>query len=140
MFKLNQKASAWSMAFAAVATAASLGAAPTVSAQDQVLEEVIVTGSRIRRPGIASSSPITTVGLEEIEFQQEVEIEKILRSLPSTIPGDNENVNNGTDGVSTVDLRGLGPERNLVLLKSFTKPLTVGPSGPILIEPSFVFV
>lgn len=116
MFKLNQKASAWSMAFAAIATAASIGTAPTVYGQEQVLEEVIVTGSRIRRPGLTSSSPITSIGLEEIEFAQEVEVEQILRDLPSTIPGDGQNVNNGTDGISTVNLRALGPERNLVLL------------------------
>jgi iron complex outermembrane recepter protein len=116
MFKLNQKASAWSMAFAAIATAASIGTAPTVYGQEQAVETVIVTGSRIRRPGLSSSSPITSIGLEEIEFQQEVEVEQILRDLPSTIPGDGQNVNNGTDGVSTVNLRALGPERNLVLL------------------------
>ena len=44
MFKLNQKASAWSMAFAAIATAASLGTAPTVYGQEQAVETVIVTG------------------------------------------------------------------------------------------------
>jgi len=116
MFKLNQKASAWSMAFAAIATAASIGTAPTVYGQEQAVETVIVTGSRIRRPGLNSSSPITSIGLEEIEFQQEVEVEQILRTLPSTIPGDGQNVNNGSAGISTVDLRALGPERNLVLL------------------------
>ena len=116
MFKLNHKASAWSMAFAAIATAASIGTAPAVYGQEQAVETVIVTGSRIRRPGLSSSSPITSISLEEIEFQQEVEVEQILRSLPSTIPGDGQNVNNGTDGVSTVNLRALGPERNLVLL------------------------
>ena len=82
----------------------------------QMMEEVVVTGSRIRRPGLTSSSPITSVEAEEIEFSQEVELEKILRDLPSTIPGDNENVNNGTGGYTSVDLRGLGPQRNLVLL------------------------
>jgi hypothetical protein len=66
MFKLNKKASAWSMAFAAATGLGSLGTAPIVSAQDQVLEELIVTGSRIRRPGLNSSSPIQTIGLEEI--------------------------------------------------------------------------
>ncbi|MEX0964050.1 MAG: TonB-dependent receptor plug domain-containing protein [Pseudohongiellaceae bacterium] len=116
MFKLNQKASAWSMAFAAIATAASIGTAPTVYGQEQAVETVIVTGSRIRRPGLNSSSPITTLSTEDIEFAQEVEVEQILRNLPSTIPGDGQNVNNGTDGISTVNLRALGPERNLVLL------------------------
>lgn len=116
MFKLNRKASAWSLAFATATGLGSFGVAPTALGQEEVLEEVVVTGSRIRRPGLRSASPITTIGLEEIEFQQEVEVEKILRELPSTIPGDGQNVNNGTDGVATVDLRGLGPERNLILL------------------------
>lgn len=116
MFKVNKKASAWSLAFATMTGLAAFSIAPTVSAQDQALEEVIVTGSRIRRPGLNSSSPIQTIGFEEIEFTQETEIEKILRELPSTIPADGQNVNNGTDGIATVDLRGLGAARNLILL------------------------
>ena len=82
----------------------------------EILEEVIVTGSRITQPGIESTSPITSIGAEEIAYLQEPEIEKILRNLPATIPGDGGNVNNGTAGAATIDLRGLGPERNLVLM------------------------
>lgn len=116
MFKLNKKASAWSMAFAAIAGTSALGTAPNLSAQEEAIEEVVITGSRIRRPGLTSSSPITTVTLEEIEIQQEVEVEKILRSLPSTIPNDGENRNNGTAGTTSTSLRALGPQRTLVLL------------------------
>ncbi|MFM1897025.1 MAG: hypothetical protein RLZZ385_2099 [Pseudomonadota bacterium] len=114
MFKLNKKTTAWSMAFAAAAVS-SLSTQPAV-AQDDTVEEVIVTGSRIRRPGLVSASPISSIDSAEIDFQQEVALEKIMRELPSTIPGDGENVNNGTAGAGTIDLRGLGPERNLVLL------------------------
>jgi outer membrane receptor protein involved in Fe transport len=89
---------------------------PTVIAQEQAVEEVIVTGSRIRRPGLESGSPIVSVGAEEFELQQEVELEQVLRTLPSTTIGDNENVNNGTGGYTTANLRGLGANRNLVLL------------------------
>ena len=32
------------------------------------------------------------------------------------MPSDNQNVNNGTQGANTVDLRGLGSQRNLILL------------------------
>lgn len=86
------------------------------NAQEENLEEVVVTGSRITEPGTVSASPIFSLGEQEMSFQQEPEIEKILRTLPSTIPGDGGNVNNGTDGAATIDLRGLGPERNLVLM------------------------
>ncbi len=118
MSKVKQKASTYSVAFAAIATVAVGGGGytPAVYGQEQALEEVIVTGSRIRRPGLTSSSPITSIGLEEIELVQEVEVEQILRDLPSTVPGDGQNVNNGTSGISTVNLRALGAGRNLVLL------------------------
>jgi outer membrane receptor protein involved in Fe transport len=78
--------------------------------------EVVVTGSRIQTPGIQSASPIVTVGAEQIRQQQTPEAEKILRLLPGVVPGDGDAANNGTDGVSTVNLRRLGAQRNLVLL------------------------
>ena len=90
--------------------------AVAVAEEEVIVEEVVVTGKRIKRPGLESSSPIVTIDSQEIDFQQEIDVERILRELPSTIPADNENVNNGTDGIATVDLRALGPERNLVLM------------------------
>lgn len=103
----------------AAATLASSGlftfSAPALG-QDGVVEELVVTGSRIRRPGLVSSSPITSVGAAQIEQAQEVTIERVIKDLPFSIPGDGQNVNNGTAGAATIDLRGLGPERNLVLL------------------------
>lgn len=80
------------------------------------VEVISVTGSRIRQPGSESTSPITSIGADELNLQQQPEIERVLRSMPFTIPGDGGNVNNGTAGAATVDLRGLGPERNLILL------------------------
>ena len=116
MFKNTKKFSTWSVAFASISAATAASFSPMALGQDEMVEEVIVTGSRIRRPGLESGSPITSIGAEEIQFQQEVEVERILRDLPSTIPGDGENTNNGTAGISSVDLRGLGAERNLVLI------------------------
>jgi outer membrane receptor protein involved in Fe transport len=97
---------------AAVITA-SLPSAPAFA--EEMLEEVVVTGTRIRVPGTVSSSPIFSVGSEEISMTQEVEVEKILRNLPVTIPGDGQNVNNGTGGAASINLRGLGTQRNLVM-------------------------
>ncbi|MFN7303482.1 MAG: TonB-dependent receptor plug domain-containing protein, partial [Phenylobacterium sp.] len=78
--------------------------------------EVVVTGSRIQTPGIQSASPIVTVGAEQIRQQQTPEAEKILRLLPGVVPVDGDATNNGTAGVSTLNLRGLGAQRNLILL------------------------
>ncbi len=80
------------------------------------VEEVVVTGSRITTPGLQSASPITSIGADEIRLQQTSEVEQVLRFLPSTIPGDNPARNNGTAGATTVDLRGLGPQRNLIMI------------------------
>ena len=95
-------------------------AMPTISfAQDEeepALEEVMVTGTRITTPGMVSSSPILTIGEESIDYFQTPEIEQVLRTIPALIPGDGSNVNNGSGGAATLDLRGLGPERTLVLM------------------------
>ncbi len=80
------------------------------------VEEVVVTGTRITTPGLQSASPITSIGAEEIKLQQTSEVEQIIRFLPSSVPGDNPARNNGTGGATTVDLRGLGPQRNLIMI------------------------
>lgn len=113
----NKKKTALALAVASLATTGMFGnSAPVFAQDDAVLEEVVVTGSRIRRPGLVSSSPIISVGSEQIEQAQEVTLERVIKDLPFSIPGDGQNVNNGTAGAATIDLRGLGPERNLVLL------------------------
>jgi outer membrane cobalamin receptor len=91
----------------------TLTATPTAAQEDEV---VVITGTRIRQPGVVSSSPIYSIGAEELARQQEPELEKILRLLPITVPSDGQNVNNGTQGAATIDLRGLGSQRNLVLV------------------------
>ncbi|WP_105190610.1 TonB-dependent receptor domain-containing protein [Pseudoalteromonas sp. T1lg48] len=83
---------------------------------DKDIEVIAVTGSRIRQPGAVSASPITSIGEQELAFQQEPEVEQILRTLPATIPGDGSNVNNGSGGAATVNLRGLGSQRSLILV------------------------
>ena len=95
-------------------------AAPTVALaqgdEDDVLDVVIVTGTRIQNQNVIAASPITTIGQEEISLKQTPNIERVFRDLPITIPGDGENVNNGTAGQATLDLRGLGDERSLVMI------------------------
>ncbi|WP_394222020.1 TonB-dependent receptor domain-containing protein [Alteromonas gracilis] len=86
------------------------------SAAEESVEKIQVTGSRIRSPNAVSTSPIQTVGEIQIEQLQQPELERVLRLLPGVIPGDNSSVNNGSGGAATVNLRGLGENRNLVLM------------------------
>lgn len=117
MVKRTKLATAIKLAALSATGAAMLASVPAFAQNEDVsmLEEVMVTGTRITIPGTVSSSPITSIGAEEFEIQQKPEIEEVLRNLPSTLPGDGSNVNNGSAGAATVNLRGLGSERTLVL-------------------------
>ena len=116
MFKLNRKASAFSVAFAAIA-AGSASFAPTVFAQDeQMVEEVVITGSRITNPNLTQSSPVASVDAATIELRQVNVVEEFLREIPGVVPNIGASVNNGNGGSTFVDLRGLGSNRNITLL------------------------
>lgn len=79
------------------------------------LEEVLVTGSRVRRADLQSSSPLSVVDQARIRETGSANIEDTLNLLPQVTPGDTA-YNNPGDGVATVDLRALGPARTLVLM------------------------
>jgi len=96
---------------------AVMAVAPAMAQEaEKQTEIVIVTGTRIQAPGVVSSSPITTIGAQELTLQKGVAVEKIIRNLPISVPADGQNVNNGTAGVATIDLRDLGAARNLILI------------------------
>ena len=77
---------------------------------------IVVTGSRIARPGVESPSPVTVVGNEDIKLQGTTRIEDILNTLPSVAASQAAGLANGADGTATVDLRGLGSTRTLALI------------------------
>lgn len=79
-------------------------------------DTVIVTGSRIADPSLTGSSPITTVGAVDLSLSNTVNSEQFLNTLPQTVPGFDSTSNNPGIGEATVDLRGLGAERTLVLV------------------------
>ncbi|MBK8013124.1 MAG: TonB-dependent receptor [Deltaproteobacteria bacterium] len=80
------------------------------------VEELYVTGSRIRRLDLATSAPVTVVDREELDASGLVSIGDILQNLPVQSNAINVQFNNGGDGSTRVSLRGLGAQRTLVLL------------------------
>ena len=102
------------LAVAGIGTAAAQQAAPAAGSTE--LEKIEVTGTRISAPGIVSSSPVYSIDASELSLQQNPEMEQVFRLLPITLPSDGANVNNGTAGTATINLRGLGSQRTLVLL------------------------
>src|SRR3954470_14676710 len=82
------------------------------------LEQVVVTGSRIRRVDAETASPVFTLDREAITEQGVSTMGDLLQQIP-TVSGaaTNPQVNNGGGtGASAVELRGLGTQRTLVLL------------------------
>jgi outer membrane receptor protein involved in Fe transport len=82
-------------------------------------EEIVVTGSRIRRPNLVSTIPVTSVGGEEFFETGTVSVGDALNDLPalrSTLGQANSTQFLGTGGLNLLDLRGLGTQRTLVLV------------------------
>ena len=91
-------------------------------------EAIVVTGSRISNPNLELASPVSVVSSDDLELAQTNVAEEFLRELPSAVPSIGSAVNNGNGGASFVDLRGIGSNRNLVLLdgRRFTPADTTG--------------
>ena len=79
-------------------------------------QEIIVTGSRIPRPNLTAVSPVTVVDGEEIKLYGTILAEELVNTLPQVVPDQGNFLSNSATGTATVNLRGLGPERTLVLV------------------------
>ncbi len=124
------------LASAVSAALAGLSISSSAHAQDPVLEEITVTGSRIVRRDLDANSPIMTVDTERFQESSTIAMESVLNQLPQFTPAVTQfNVGSEfgvagtsffseqlavgatrTPGQATLSLRGLGPNRNLVLL------------------------
>src|SRR5580658_8906210 len=98
------------------ASAAAIGMAAPASAQEQGVETVVVTGSRIPQQGLYSSSPVTAVSQQEMKLEGTTSVETLLNNLPSVFSDQTSTMSNGATGTATVNLRGLGASRTLVLV------------------------
>ncbi|MEW5997370.1 MAG: TonB-dependent receptor plug domain-containing protein [Pseudomonadota bacterium] len=92
-------------------------------AQDQEQDQaasgdstIVVTGSLISNPNIERAAPVNVTSADEIDLLQSNVAEEILREIPGIVPSIGSAVNNGNGGNSFVNLRGLGSNRNVVLL------------------------
>ncbi|MCI0672830.1 MAG: TonB-dependent receptor, partial [Myxococcaceae bacterium] len=84
--------------------------------EEGLSEELVVTGSRIPRPEIDKAAPVTVLSRAKIETSGKASIGDILQTLPEQGNAMNTQMNNGGDGSTRVNLRGLGENRTLVLL------------------------
>jgi outer membrane receptor protein involved in Fe transport len=100
----------------AFAQAVPPAASPDAAGQEPV-QEIVVTGSRIARPDLTGTSPIAVVGQQDIALKAgSANIENVLNDLPQVTATTSSTSNNPGGGVATVNLRGLGSQRTLVLV------------------------
>jgi iron complex outermembrane recepter protein len=77
---------------------------------------IIVTGTRIQSPNLTAAAPVTAVTAADIKLSGTGKVEDILNSLPQVFAAQSSTLSNGATGTATVDLRGLGSARTLVLI------------------------
>jgi iron complex outermembrane recepter protein len=104
-------------------TAPSISVAQEVQGASEPIQEVVVTGSRLRRDDLSAPSPTVLVSNQDIQLSGRGTLEALLNELPqlrADTGGTTQNI--GQAGLHTADLRGLRPERTLVLVngKRFT--------------------
>lgn len=106
-------------AFAQTTTSDPAAAPATQAAESESGENIIVTGSRIRRPNVESNVPVTAITAEDVFAQGQTNIGDTLNDLPqlrSTFAQQNPGAGVGIAGLNLLDLRGLGTVRTLVLV------------------------
>jgi outer membrane receptor for ferrienterochelin and colicin len=103
--------------------AAMVAAASTsTQAQDSQTENVTVSASRIQIQGYEAPTPVTVIGVEQLNRDAKIDIGDSIREMPSVgisdSPGNGShsgNASQGDAGIDTVNLRNLGVVRTLVL-------------------------
>lgn len=100
----------------------ALGSGLALSAFAQANERVEITGSRIKALSTDTPSPIISLTAEALKIAGSTNVEEIMNNLPQVFAGYGAQVSNGATGTATVDLRGLGPSRTLVLINGRRVP------------------
>jgi len=100
----------------AAAVASTLPGFAFAQDEEANLEEVVVTGSRLTKSNVTSSVPLVQIGAEEINSRGVARVEDVVNILPNVFVAQTAEVANGANGTSTLNLRGLGSQRTLVLI------------------------
>ena len=134
MTKFNPLSAA--IGFAIVAGTMSLGATSAYAqdqegeaSEEQVLDTIVVTGSRIQSQTVTSSAPVTEIQREEFAISGATRVEDLVNQYPQLTPAFDSQANNPSTGYATISLRNLGAERTLTLVNG--RRLPPGPTGEL---------
>ena len=96
-------------------TTAAAATAESATGQD----EVVVTGSRIRKPNLESNNPLTSLNQRDIEISGITDVAQLLQRQPQVGIGNNTQTTTNSirnQGIETISLRNLGTQRTLTLI------------------------
>jgi iron complex outermembrane recepter protein len=82
------------------------------------LQAIVITGSRLAPLGFSEPTPVTVVPAEELRLSGTVNTEQLLEATPQFLgsQGNDATANTVPGGTATLNLRGFGAQRNLVLV------------------------
>src|SRR5713101_2438674 len=103
-------------------------AAQPVRTAEQV-ERIEITGTRLPALNVEGPSPVTVINTQEIRMDGLSKTEDILLALPQANATQTSVQSNGATGTANVNLRNLGPTRNLVLVNGRRLPAGTPQSG-----------
>ncbi|WP_417624684.1 TonB-dependent receptor [Paremcibacter congregatus] len=102
------------------ATALTMPVMTAEAVEDETLfDEIIVSSSRIKKSGFEAPTPVTVLGVEDMEARGTSNVADIINELPGfsgTRTPTSTSLNSRGSGTNAIDLRGLGGNRNLVLV------------------------
>ncbi|MDH4109513.1 MAG: TonB-dependent receptor [Gammaproteobacteria bacterium] len=93
-----------------------------VLAQEEAIEEIVTTGSRIARdPNVGAPVAVQSVTSEDIQLSGEIDVTEVVKTLPALLTttsgeGSIDGTFAGDVGEAILQLRGMGTERTLVLV------------------------
>jgi outer membrane receptor protein involved in Fe transport len=111
-------------------------AAPAAPSGTTSVQELVVTGSRIPSKNLTSVSPVTTVNSQDVKLQGTTNTEDLINNLPQAFADFGQYESNGASGTATIDLRGIGNKRTLVLIDG----KRIQPGDPIVAVPDINFI
>src|SRR5882724_1071122 len=91
-------------------------AQPARTAATEQVERIEITGTRIPQVNVEGPSPVTTLNAQDIKLDGHAKAEDLLNQLPQVYTSQGSMSSNGSTGTANVNLRNLGPTRNLVLV------------------------
>lgn len=115
---------------APIASAQERAAPRQAVAPPAVLEDIVVTGSRLAASGFTTPTPVMALDADQLLNRSPNNVAVALNELPqmrgSTVAGavPSTSADLGTNGQNLLSMRGLGPRRTLVLLDGNRLPKT----------------